>query len=92
MLFMANMDLLDLISSWRTPALNPFGKQVGHLVPMAVCWAVWQELNNQVFDRYVQPAWQVYKKPKDLVVFWTKQCKGFERVPNRDLINHWTVT
>lgn len=89
MLFTTNMDLMGLISSWRTAALSPFGKRVWHLVPAAVCWAVWQERNRWVFDGYVQPAWQVYKKTKDLVVFWAKRCKGFEAVPNGDLISHW---
>lgn len=89
MLFMAHMDLMGLLLSWKIAALNPFGKWVWPLVPATVCWAVWQEQNNQVFNGYTQLAWQVYKKTNELVVFWAKQCKGFEGVPNRNLAGHW---
>lgn len=89
MTFIAPTDLSSLLFSWRAPTLSLFGKRVWQLVPTVICWAIWQERNNMVFNGCSNPAWQVVRRAKELVVFWARRCKGFEGVPNGDLLRHW---
>lgn len=89
MTFIAPMDLSSLLFSWGVTVLSLLGKRVWRLVPAAICWAIWRERNNQVFNGFSKPAWQMVRRAKELVVFWAKRCKGFEGVPNGDLLRHW---
>lgn len=85
----APSDLKGLLLSWRLSSFCAFGKRVWRVVPVAVCWAVWRERNNRVFTDHSEPAWQVYRRAKDLVIFWARRCKGYEGVPNGDLLHNW---
>lgn len=59
------------------------------LVLGAVCWAIWRERNNRVFNGHSEPTWQVYRRAKDLILFWAKRCKGYEVIPNGNVMHHW---
>lgn len=69
MIFIAPGDLKGLLQSWRTSKLNCFGKRIWILVSTAICWAVWLERNNRAFNCDSEPAWQVYKRAKNLIIF-----------------------
>lgn len=43
-------DLPSVLSSWQTLALNPKGKQIWQVAPTTVCWSIWREHNNRVFE------------------------------------------
>lgn len=82
-------DLMDLLLNWRALALSAFGKFIWQLVLSAVYWVVWQERNNLLFKGYSEPAWQVYRRAKELILFWARWCKSYEGIPNGALLRHW---
>lgn len=87
--FIVPLDLAGLLRSWRQPLFREFGKRMWRLVLGAVSWAIWRERNNRVFNDRFELAWQVYRRAKDLILFWAKRCKGYEAIPNGDVIHHW---
>lgn len=86
--WISSLDVLSVLSSWRTNAFNTKGKKIWSMVPTAVCWVVLLERNNRVIESYVEPSIQVYRKVKNLL-FWSR------RIPNCDddlrggLIRDW---
>lgn len=48
--FVAPSNIMNLIHGWRINALNSMGRTIWRLVPAAICWAVWRERNNRVFQ------------------------------------------
>lgn len=48
--------------------------------------------NNWVFKDQAEPAWQVYRRTKDLILFWARGCKGYEGLPNGALVRNWDIT
>lgn len=84
-------DLSCLLLGWRNKTLNAFGNRVWRLVPATVCWAIWLERNNRVFKGQAEPAWKVYRRAKELIVFWARRCKGYDGLTQGDLLRHWEV-
>lgn len=70
-------------------AYNAFRKQLWKMVPAAVCWTIWLERNNRVFKDHSEPTLQVYRKAKDLILFWARRCKGYDDIPIGDIHRHW---
>lgn len=69
--------------------LSQFGKRLWSLVPAAVCWAIWWEMNNHVFRGQSEPAWKVYSRTRDSILFWARRCKGYDEISQVDLITNW---
>lgn len=67
--FITPSDLLGLLGGWHSSTFNVFGKQVWRFVSIAICWTIWKDRNSRVFKGHVEPAWQVYRREKDLIVF-----------------------
>lgn len=40
----------------------------------AVCWRIWLERNQHVFEGYQEPAFKVFSRTKDLMCFWGLKC------------------
>lgn len=80
---------LGSLLGWRTSAMSSFGKRLWSLVPAAVCWAIRLERNNRVFRGQSEPAWKVYRRAKDSILFWARRCKGYEGISQGDLIRNW---
>lgn len=74
--FIGPHNLIDLLLGWKLKAFNCFSKRLWKVVPVAVCWAMWRESKNQAFRGKLEPAYQVYRRSKDLVIFWARRCKG----------------
>lgn len=87
--FIAPRNLMDLLLGWKLKAFNCFGKRLWKVVPAVVCWAVWNERNNRVFRGTVEPAYQVYRRVKDMIIFWIRRCKGYEGLPSGSLVRDW---
>lgn len=78
--FLSPLDLSTLsapLLSWRLQAFSALGKRIWKLVLAAVCWALWRERNNWVFRGHAEPAFQVYRHSKELILFWARRCKGY---------------
>lgn len=58
-------------------------------MPAVVCWAIWPERSNRVFDGHSEPAWKVFMRAKDFIVFWARRCNDFDGIPNGDLVRNW---
>lgn len=46
------------------------------MVPAVVCWSIWKEQNNRVFNVTAEPAFQVFRKKKDNMVSWAVHWLG----------------
>lgn len=56
---------------------------------MAVCWSIWLKNNRRVFDGHSKPSFQVYKRVKELISFWSPLCKGCGVLRVGDLVSDW---
>lgn len=68
---------------------NCFGRRLWKVVLVADCWTIWREKNNWVFRGYSEPAYLVYRRSKDLIIFWARRCKGYEGLPSGSLVRDW---
>lgn len=68
-------NITTLLSSWKTRAFNLKGKVIWSMVPVAVWWSMWRERNNRVFENAAEPLIQVFRKAKNLLIFWARRCK-----------------
>lgn len=69
--------------------LSVFGKRLWRWVPTMMCWEIWLEINNWFFPGYSEPAWKLYRRAKESILFWARRCKGYDRISNGDLHRHW---
>lgn len=84
--FIAPQCIKDLLIGWKLNAFNVFGRRLWKVVSAAICWAVWSECNNRVFRGHSEPAYMMYRRSMDLIIFWAKRCKGFDGLPNGTLV------
>lgn len=87
--FVAPSNLSALLQAWNVAAFSKLGKRIWKLVPAAICWSLWWERNNRVLRGYLEPAYQVYKRAKEMIIFWVERCKDFECFPNGTLAREW---
>lgn len=60
--------------------------------PVAVCWAIWLERNNRVFKGQAEPAWKVFRRAKEFILFWARRCKGYDDLASGDLLRNWETS
>lgn len=64
-------------------------QRIYRLIPTTMCWSLWQERNNRVFNDYVEPSYKVYKRAKESTMFWARRCKGYKAIPEGSLVRDW---
>lgn len=61
-------------------------KQIWPLVLAMVCWSIWLERNNQMFNDYDEPSYKMYKRAKEKVISWARHCKGYDALDSGTLV------
>lgn len=87
--YIAPSSLSYLLQGWNIPVFTPFGRKVWKLVPAVVCWEIWWEINNRAFRSYSKPAFQMFRRVRELILFWARRCNGYEGIPNKALLRDW---
>lgn len=59
----------SLLLSWDIEKVSKRGKMLWSLVCPAMCWAIWLERNQCVFEGCKKPAYAIYLNAKDLACF-----------------------
>lgn len=88
--FIAPRSLKDLLLGWGMEAFSYVGRRLWKVVLAAICWEVWRERNNRAFRGHSEPAYIVYRRSKDLIIFWVRRCKGFDGIPSGALVMDWS--
>lgn len=89
MTWVPSPDVVSVLSSCQTNAFNLKGKEICQMVPTTVCWSVWLERNNRVFDNYAEPSFQVYRKAKNFLLLWARRVPECNNDYRGGLLREW---
>lgn len=67
--------LWDSFLSWKVRKLSPRSKVLWSLVFPSVCWTIWLDRNQTIFENHAELAYNIFRKAKDLLCFWATSCK-----------------
>lgn len=81
--------LVDVILSWKLVQGLEKAKTLWNVMGLVVCWAIWLERNNRIFDNHAEPTHVVYRKVKDFCCFWASNCKEFDSILAVDIKRGW---
>lgn len=65
----------DLFEGWHIFKTSRKARTLWSLVCPAVCWSIWLERNQRIFENQSKPTYIVYRKDKDRRCFWQTNCK-----------------
>lgn len=74
LLWVFPQDFFSLLMSWRMFGVPRKGKILWNLLLPAICWSIWLERNQTMFEGCAEPVLNVVKKAKDLACFWGVNC------------------
>lgn len=60
----------DLFHGWNMVRTSKKGRLLWSLIYSAMCWSLWLERNQYIFENLLEPASKVYIKAKDYFCFW----------------------
>lgn len=60
----------NLFQGWNIMKISRRGKRVWSMICPAVCWALWLEGNQRVFENHIEPTHKMYKRAMDFFLSW----------------------
>lgn len=75
MSWISPQDLLSILESLRSSVFSVKNRQIWRLVPAAIS-CLWKEQDSHAFEDYSKLFFMVYKRAKELVLFWASRCNG----------------
>lgn len=61
------------------------------MVSATVWWSVWKERNNRVFKNYAEPSIQMYRKAKNMLLFWARRCQNCDNDHKGGVLRDWNA-
>lgn len=65
------------------------GKKLWQMILAAICWAIWLERNDRVFNSHAERSYQVYRRAKNFLLFWARRSPECDNDQRGGLLTEW---